>query len=85
MQAYSDLKICKVYHTKIQKSKVDVGAERTYTVLEICKVYHAKIHKIKGGRWRYKLTVSFKLAKSTIQRYKKKTRVDVADTNLRCA
>ena len=41
------------------------------------------MQKLKGGRWRYKLTVSLKLAKSTIQRYKS-SRVDVGVTNLQC-
>ena len=51
-------------------------ALQAYSVLEICKCYHTKIPKFKGGRWRYKLTVSMKLAKSAIQRYKI-SRVDI--------
>ena len=39
------------------------------------------MQKFKGGRWRYKLTVSLKFAKSTIQRYKN-SRVDVGVTTL---
>ena len=34
---------------------------QTYSVRDICSVYHAQIHKFKGGRWRYKLTVSLNL------------------------
>ena len=38
--------------------------------LKSCKVYHTKIKTFKRGRWRYKLIVSLKFAKPTIQRYK---------------
>ena len=45
-----------------------------------------KIQEIKGGRWRYKLTVSLKFVRSTIQRYANSiVDVGVGVTSLRCA
>ena len=63
---------------------MDVGVTNLQCVPENCDVYPIKIQKFKGGRWRYKLTVSVKSAKSTIQRYTD-SRVDVGVTNLQCA
>ena len=68
------LKVAKSIQTyKIQGWTLALQA---YSVLEICKCYHTKIPKFKGGRWRYKLTVSMQFAKSAIQRYKI-SRVDI--------
>ena len=67
LQTYSVHETCQVCHTKIQNFKG--GHSRTLSlqihgVLEVCKVYNGAMHKFKGGRWRYKLTVSLKLARS---------------------
>ena len=65
-----------------KKSRVGVG--KTYSVLKSAKsFYHSKIQEFKGGRWRYKLTVCLKLARSILQRYIN-SRVDVVVTSLQC-
>ena len=57
LQTGSMLNICRVYRTNIQESQGLKLALQTFSVLEICKVYRTKIQKVKGGHWRYKLTV----------------------------
>ena len=58
-------------------------ALQTYSVLDICKVYHTKIQEFRGGRWPYKLRVSLKFAKPTVQR-NTNGKVDAGLTNLHC-
>ena len=59
-------------------------ALQTYSVSQICKGYHTKIPKFNGGLWRYKLRVSLKSEKSTIQRYRH-WRVDVGVKKIQCS
>ena len=56
-------------------------AFQTYSVLSVYQVYNTKKHKFVGGRWRYKLIVSLKFTKFTIQR-NTSLRVDTGVTNL---
>ena len=76
------LKFAKSTKKRYKNSRVDVGVTNLQCPLTFAKSIHTKIHKLKGGRWRYKLTVSVKFAKSTIQRYKH-SRVDVGAAILR--
>ena len=56
-------------------------ALQTYSVLEVCNV-DEKIQKRKGGRWRYKLAVSLKLATFTIYKDTQQLIVDGGVTTI---
>ena len=79
------LKLAKSTMQRNKHSRVDVGVTNLQCPLILQSLaYNDTIFK--GRRWRYKLTVSLKFVKSTIQRYKTlhNSRVEVGVTNLQC-
>ena len=74
------LRIAKSTIQRCQNSRVDVGVANLQRP-DLHSLPYKRYKKIKGGHWRYKLTVSLKFATSTIQRYNN-SRVDISVKDL---